>query len=262
MNEQKKPFDTVSIVLLLLFSGVSDIADLLTDFVALVPVIGQVIFLGNSLILSPVIWAVIQISFIMKTGMGRASLIALIGGLGNIANIPGSETITTGIAIVIANNSKLSGAASMASEKGLLTGGAIGGAAAGRGEKTFTTTSGTKVTVKSGGMFETSMQEGPGGSRIVTKYKGGGGEVEPSATGEADGRGNEQYGGTGGMSEEKTNEGAAEPETGEDSILPETFGESPGPMEELREKLFKETPRNKKGSVRIDDGKNQVDLRN
>ncbi len=109
MDKQGKPFDTVSTMFLLMVSAISDIADLFTDLIFPVPVIGQVIFIGNSFIFSPIIWAIIQFSFIMKTGVSKTALIPVIGGLGNIANIPGSETITTVIAITLANRSALAG---------------------------------------------------------------------------------------------------------------------------------------------------------
>ncbi len=109
MNDKEKPFDTVSTVFLLMISALSDIADLFTDLIFPVPVIGQVIFIGNSFIFSPIIWAIIQFSFIMKTGVSKTALIPVIGGLGNIANIPGSETVTTVIAITLANRSALAG---------------------------------------------------------------------------------------------------------------------------------------------------------
>ena len=117
MNEQGKPFDTVSIMFLLMVSVISDIADLFTDFIFPVPVIGQIIFLGNSFLISPIIWAIIQFSFIMKTGASKTALIPVIGGLGNIANIPGSETVTTVIAITMANRSALAGIAAAPAAK-------------------------------------------------------------------------------------------------------------------------------------------------
>ena len=48
MDENKeKPFDTVSIVLVLMVAVASDAADLITDLGAAIPVIGQILFLGN-----------------------------------------------------------------------------------------------------------------------------------------------------------------------------------------------------------------------
>ncbi len=117
MNDKEKPFDTVSTVFLLMISALSDIADLFTDLIFPVPVIGQVIFIGNSFIFSPIIWAIIQFSFIMKTGVSKTALIPVIGGLGNIANIPGSETVTTVIAITLANRSALAGIAAAPAAK-------------------------------------------------------------------------------------------------------------------------------------------------
>lgn len=114
-QKEEKPIDTVSIVLLILISLTSDISDLVTDLIAAVPVVGQIVYLGNSFLISPITWIIIQGWFIMKVGLsGRKGLITgvsnLLGGLGNIANLPGSETIMTTIAIVAANHGEVVGA--------------------------------------------------------------------------------------------------------------------------------------------------------
>ena len=137
-QEKEKPIDTVSIVLLILISLTSDISDLVTDLIAAVPVIGQIVYLGNSLLISPITWIIIQVWFIMKVGLtGRKGLITgvsnLLGGLGNMANLPGSETIMTTIAIVAANHgeavsalagAKGGGAAALAKQPRIATAGA------------------------------------------------------------------------------------------------------------------------------------------
>ncbi|MDO8664671.1 MAG: hypothetical protein Q7K44_03975 [Candidatus Liptonbacteria bacterium] len=229
MADQEKPFDTTSIVLLLLVAGFSDIADLATDLIFPVPIIGQIVFVFNSLVVSPIVWAIIQFSFIMKTGMGRASLVAVAGGLGNIANIPGSETVTTLLAIAIANNPKVSEAASLVSKAGG-KGGAASKKATGTGAKEAgaATEAETKVAGTTGRRAGGAEQE----------------EMESAA--------------------KKPGE-AGKAETG---VSPEALGEEPEPMERLRQKLLSETPseggEKKTGgeeSVRIDDRNNEVDLR-
>ncbi len=135
MNDNEKPFGTVDIVILMLLSIISDITDLVTLLLFLVPVIGQVIFGINSLVVSPVLWAVIQTYFIMKTGMSKASLLAVVGGLGNIANIPGSESITTALGIAMANSPKAAEAAAIAGKKKVKGGVGAEKAAAGAAEK-------------------------------------------------------------------------------------------------------------------------------
>ncbi len=123
-------------------SAISDIADLFTDLIFPVPVIGQVIFIGNSFIFSPIIWAIIQFSFIMKTGVSKTALIPVIGGLGNMANIPGSETVTTVIAITLANRTALASIAAAPAAK-------VAGAA--RGATVTARTAGGAAAAEKGG---------------------------------------------------------------------------------------------------------------
>ncbi len=230
MDEQEKPFDTTSIVLLLLVAGFSDIADLATVLTFPVPIIGQIVFVFNSLVVSPIVWAIIQFSFIMKTGMGRASFVAVAGGLGNIANIPGSETITTLIGIAIANNPKASQIASL----------------------------GAKAEGKGGAASKKATGAG-------AKEAGAAAEAETKTAGTTKkGAGTEQEEIVGGGAAKKSGE-SGKAETG---VSPEALGEEPEPMEKLRQKLLSETPSegsekkaDEEESVRIDDKNNEVDLR-
>lgn len=184
MNEQGKPFDTVSIMFLLMVSVISDIADLFTDFIFPVPVIGQIIFLGNSFLISPIIWAIIQFSFIMKTGASKTALIPVIGGLGNIANIPGSETVTTMIAITLANRSALAGIAAAPAAKvagtvretAAVTKAAEGAAAAEKGG----VSAGRMAAAEREGLVETQGVEAPAEMPGTVPGK----EVSPEALGE------------------------------------------------------------------------------
>ncbi|MDP3948636.1 MAG: hypothetical protein Q8Q17_01655 [bacterium] len=223
MADQEKPFDTASVVLLLLVAGSSDIADLATDLLFPVPIIGQVVFVFNSLVVSPIVWAIIQFSFIMKTGMGRASLVAVAGGLGNIANIPGSETVTTLLAISIANNPKISEVSgALSAAEGKVGGGAkkagAGAAAKESGAAAENETEAARMPKKGAGA-ESGQEEA--GDRAAKK-SGGAGEAEAG-------------------------------------ISPEALGEEPEPMEKLQQKLLSETP--PEGNVKIDDRNNEIDLR-
>ncbi len=134
MAEQEKPFGTVDIVFLVMIAGLSDVADLITDLVFAVPVVGQAIYLVNAFLISPLVWATIQFWFIMKVGFGAPGLVNLAGGVGNIIGIPGSETLTVIIAIQIANHPKAAAIASAVSPAGVA--GTAGKAAAAEGAAT------------------------------------------------------------------------------------------------------------------------------
>ena len=189
---------------MLLVAGFSDIADLATVLIFPVPIIGQIIFVFNSLVVSPIVWAIIQFSFIMKTGMGRASLVAVVGGLGNIANIPGSETVTTLIGIYIANNPKASQLTNLVSK------------AEGKGGAASMKT-GTGAVAKGAGAAEAETKT------AGTAKKGVGAEQEEIADD--------------GAAKKSGEAGKAKSE-----ISPEALGEEPEPMERLRQKLLSETP--------------------
>lgn len=262
-EKQKKPFDAVSIVLLIIIAGISDISDIATDLIFPVPVIGQVVYLFNSFLISPLTWAAIQGWFIMKVGLGgRTGMITgitnLLGGLGNVANFPpGSETITTVIAIIVANyGSELTVVAGMAGAAtaagtvapaagvaaGAETGAAAGAAAAGTGAGAAAT--GTKTAGVAGA--ETGATAGKGMS-VGAEQAGGTAETE-AMTGK---RGLEES-------------GTGIPETDE------ALGEEKNPFEKLRE-LTEKTPESPYGAkdqyedeeqnVNIDDDANEVDLK-
>lgn len=103
-TDKEKPFDIVAIVFLVMIAGLSDVADLITGALFAVPVVGQVIYVFNAFLISPIVWAIIQIWFIMKVGFGAPGLVNLAGGIGNIIGIPGSQTLTVLIAVWLANN--------------------------------------------------------------------------------------------------------------------------------------------------------------
>lgn len=202
MNDQEKPFDTVSIVFLLMISALSDVTDLFTDLILPVPIIGQIIFIFNSFVISPIIWAIIQFSFIMKTGASKTALIPVIGGLGNIANIPGSETVTTVIAITLANRSALAGIAAAPAAK-------LAGAA--RETAAVTKTAEGAAAAEKGGLAarRTAAAEREELARVQ--------ETEEAQA--------------------EMPEAAPRKE-----VSPEALGEEPEPMEKLQKRLLEETP--------------------
>lgn len=117
-NTNDKPFDTVSIVLLVIIAGGSDVADAVTLLIAAVPVIGQIAYLGNAFLISPIVWATIQLWFIIKLrSFGVSGLLNLAGGIGNIIGIPASQTVTVAIAIFLANNPEAKKIAGVATGK-------------------------------------------------------------------------------------------------------------------------------------------------
>ncbi|GEM_PF-2279688 len=228
MDEQEKPFDTVSIVLLMIVAGFSDAADLATALLFPIPIIGQVTYLGNSFLVSPITWAVIQGWFIMKTHGKKASLssftsfIPVLGGLGNIVNIPGSEFITTGFAIMMANHPKA--AALTTAVGGAVATGGAGAAAAGATEGAAGGAAAAGTETATAGA-ETRAAAG----RAAAGAKEAGGTAETEAMGGR--RGPEEP-------------GARAPETGaaEKEIPPEALGEEEPILDRLRKELTEETP--------------------
>lgn len=267
MDEQEKPFDAVSIVLLMTIAGFSDAADLATVLLFPIPVIGQVIYLGNSFLVSPITWAIIQGWFIMKTSGGRMSLgsftsfIPVLGGLGNIANIPGSEMITTAIAIAMANHPKVAALAVVAGAA-VATGGAGAAAAGASGGTAGAATTGAVAAetgvgaVATGAEAAAGAETGAAAGRVAAGAEEAGGAVKTEATGRA--RGLEEPG-----------ERAPEAESVREQISDEALGEEKSPFEKLRE-LTEKTPdsgqRKDRGedeeqSVNVDDDANEVDLK-
>lgn len=263
-EKQKKPFDTVAIVLLITIAGVSDISDIATDLIFGVPVIGQVVFLSNSFLISPLTWAAIQGWFIMKVGLsGRTGLITgvtnLLGGLGNVANFPpGSETITTIIAIIVANNaSKIAGIAALAGAAGVVGGaGAVAGEAAiaGGGAAAGAAAAETGAGVAAAGT-ETATAGAKAGATAEKGMAVGAEEAGGTAETEA-------------MSRKGTPEGT-KTETPEEKVSSEELGEEKNPFEKLQELTEKMPDFDKKRgqnkgeeqSVGIDDDTNEVNLK-
>ncbi len=114
MDEQKKPFGAVDIVLLCIIAGASDLADLFTDLALPIPVIGQVAYFLNMLLISPAVWATIQLWFIIKVGFGAPGLVTVAGGILNVVGVSGSQTASTLVAIYLANHPKVAKVAALA----------------------------------------------------------------------------------------------------------------------------------------------------
>ncbi|MBI4085752.1 MAG: hypothetical protein HY433_00685 [Candidatus Liptonbacteria bacterium] len=267
MDEQEKPFDTVSIVLLMTIAGFSDGTDLATALLFPVPVIGQVTYLGNSFLVSPITYAVIQGWFIMKTHGKKASLssftsfIPVMGGLGNIVNVPGSELISTIVAIWMANNPKVAALATVA--EGAVAGGAgaVAGetALAGGGASAGAVAAETGAGVAAAGAETTAVGAETGAS--AGRVAAGAGETGGTAE-------------TGGMERGKgvsrqSGETADKGEGSEKEISDEALGEEKNPFEKLQE-LTEKTPdsgqkedgdEDEDQSVNIDDEANEVDLK-
>lgn len=125
---EEKPFGSAEITFLVILAAISDIADLLTDLLFPVPILGQIIYILNAFLFSPLVWATIQIWFIMKIGFGAPGLINVAGGIGNVIGIPGSQTLAVIIALYLANNPTAREIATKISPQG--TAGKIAGEAA------------------------------------------------------------------------------------------------------------------------------------
>lgn len=220
MDEEPKEklFQTVDIVILMLITVPKDISTLFADLIVAVPVVGQVYFFLDKLF-TGIVWAIIQIYFFWKTrSFGRPGLVNVIGGLFTTAGLPGAETISTGIAIYLANHpevietaTKVVGVAAVT----VATGGAGGAAVAG-----------AKATGAAGG--------GAGIAAGAAKATGG---ATGSVTGTAAGTGK-----TGAMAREGTATGSKTGAAAGKEVPPEALGGQKEPMERIKDELLQETP--------------------
>jgi hypothetical protein len=123
-QKQEKPFDTVSIVLMLMLAIADDATTIVADLSLAIPIVG-VVALGLSKMTEFVVWAILQSWFVLKLhSFGKPGIANLVGGLLSGAGIP-ATTITTIVAIYMANHPKLAAIADVASGKGV--GGVTGG---------------------------------------------------------------------------------------------------------------------------------------
>lgn len=211
MDEQEKPFDVVSIVLLLFIGVLNDAAEVISDLFAAVivglpfEVIMEIIdFLVDGIVL---FW------FFMKVGFGAPALIMGAGSLAESFGVP-ARTLTIFFAIRSANHPEsVVGKATKAAE-------AIEGGELNLGnEKEF-----AEEIAKEAGKPEVSS---------------GGGKEKMGVLGGAQGNLSEE-GGVGGGAE-----GEGEASKGESEVGDQAFGVEPETMEGLQEKYFEESPEEK-----------------
>ena len=119
MDEQKKPFDTVSIVILILLALGNDGAEIFFDLLA-----ATVVGLPGEAIMEPIDLAmdgIFTFWFFAKCGFGGPSIIQFVDDLLELIGVPG-RTICVVAGILIANNPKFAAVAEVAA--GAATGGA------------------------------------------------------------------------------------------------------------------------------------------
>lgn len=128
MEEKEKPFDTVSIVILVLLALGNDGAEIFFDLLA-----ATVVGLPGEAIMEPInlgMDGIFTFWFFAKCGFGGPAMIQIADDLLSLVGVPG-RTICVVAGILIANNPKLAAVAEVAGATAL-TGGA--GAVAGAGE--------------------------------------------------------------------------------------------------------------------------------
>ncbi len=222
--EQEKPFDIVLIVFLMIVAVISDVSDILSDVLSLgtfgIP------YVLNTFLISPISWAVIQGTFIMKLGfvggagsrVAAANITAALGGILNEANIPiFPETITTAIGIWMANHPKAAAVAAVAA----------GGAGA------------LEAGVAEAGAAETAVAEASAAGKIVTEEEAIASGIPKENLGKITA---EEGLGEAGATEKAAEETAEAPEVKmPEKIRGEALGEEPTPFEKMK-KLTEELP--------------------
>jgi hypothetical protein len=253
MDESDKPFKTVDIVPLVMIAVLSDVADLATDLIVAVPVVGQVAYIGNTFLISPIVWGTIQGWFLWKVGFGAPGLINVAGGIGNVIGLPGSETASVLIAIYLANHRWAAALATKAMPGGVVgkvtakvgtAGAEVGAPAAGAGK----TAAATKERAPATGI-ETAGEAAEVGAR----------GAEGAAAGERAGEITEATFGAEAPGEVKELEAVKKPmeEPPEPELKPEGGDETPGKVL----KFTKRTPEPEQGRGEGEGQGGLVDLR-
>jgi hypothetical protein len=232
MDEQKKTFDTVSIVVLLILALMNDGMEVFFDILAMtgVGITGEAIMEPFNFIMD----GVVTVWFAIKCGIGGApTIMQYIDDLCEVAGIPG-RTICVGAGILVANNPKLAAVTKVAEVAGIaaLTGGT--GAVAAEGA---TAAEAGAVTAEAGAAA--TAAEGTAISGEVTAEAGS--AVRGGVRGVA-----EETDGEGRISEEAPSKEEEEREKErkiEEEMEPE---EERSPTKVLQEKLLKEVPSSKK----------------
>jgi hypothetical protein len=102
MDEQEKPFDTVSIAILMIVAIANDIAEIIADLIA-IPLAGV-----DEIIMEPIdflIDAIVTTWFFMKCGLGAPALAQVLDDVLESIGVPG-RTICVGFGIYLANHPK------------------------------------------------------------------------------------------------------------------------------------------------------------
>jgi hypothetical protein len=226
MEEEKKPFDTVSIVILVLLSIANDAAEIFFDILA-----ATVVGLPGEAIMEPIDFimdGIVTFWFFGVCGFGGPSIIQLVDDLLELVGVPG-RTICVVSGILIANNQKLEKVAEVAGS--LETGGA-GRIEATAGEATEV---GAVVATEARETAEAEVAAGETASATESSAT----SVEPEAgpaRREAEVVHPEEERGIG-------EEGEGEKKGAEEEIEKEMEPEEERPPEEVeQEKLFEKTP--------------------
>ena len=207
MDEQEKPFDTVSIVILMILAVANDIAEIISDLFAatIVGIVGEAI-------MEPVDFAVdgiVTFWFFMKCGFGGPAMAQILDDVLESIGIPG-RTICVGFGIYIANHPNSSIGKIGQTAAALETGG------------------------ESGALSE-GLQEGEAAAKEAESAVETAAKTEKGATAEMEaGQATEKSGEPGGGEAKKEKE-----QEEEKKMEPE---EEKEPEEVAKEKLFEETP--------------------
>lgn len=225
MDEKEKPFDVVSIVILLILSLANDGLEIFFDLLA-----ATVIGLPGEAIMEPIDLAmdgIVTFWFFAKCGFGGPSIIQLVDDLLELIGIPG-RTICVVAGILIANNPKLAAVVEVAGAAAL-----TGGAGAVAAEAGTTAEVGVAATEGAAAGAEATAEIG-----AVEGEAGG-------AVGEARGGQPSEEGVSGGEAEEGEEGRKERLEEEEEKMEPEA--ERP-PEEVEEEKLFEQTPEGQRES--------------
>jgi hypothetical protein len=224
MDEQKKTFDTVSIVIMVLLALGNDGAEIFFDLLA-----AAIVGLPGEAIMEPINFAmdgIFTVWFFAKCGFGGPSILQLVDDLLELVGVPG-RTVCVVAGILIANNPKLAAVAEMAGAAAL-TGGA-GAVAAEAGETAEVGAVAAKGATAAEGAAETA--------EATTKVE--------SIEGGVEGAGKEAGGTQKGAATSKEQGGGQEAEEKEEELEREMEPEAERPPEEVeKEKLFEQISEN------------------
>ncbi len=244
MDEQEKPFDTISIIILLSLAVANDGAEIFFDVLA-----STMVGLPGEAIMEPIdfiVDAVVTYWFFSKCGFGASSFMQIIDDLLESVGVPG-RTICVGAGIFMANHPKLAAVAEVAGAAALTSG--VGAIAAEAGETAevgavaaegATATEGAAISSEAAAEAESAAG---GGIRGAAEEAEGGGRIPEEAPSGKEGGGE----GEGGEEEEKRKKLEEEMEPKE---------ERP-PEEVLRKELLEQTPTSENEEEEEDEGEGE-----